>query len=212
MKLPRVYPIVDTECLERCGLAPVTAAAALLDGGAGILQFRHKGHWSRDIFRAGQEIARLCREAGATFIVNDRADFALLLEAGLHLGQDDLPPRDARRLMGTEASIGFSSHNVQQLSAAGGEPVNYVALGPIFATSSKRNPDPILGVEEILRCRALVEMPLVAIGGITQENAPSVIRAGADSVALITGLLPKPATAQSLRKRMAEWQQLLADC
>jgi len=212
MKLPRVYPIIDTEALERRGVAPITAASAFLEGGAGILQIRHKGHWSRDVFRAAQDIARLCREAGATFIVNDRADFALLLEAGLHLGQDDLPPRDARRLLGRDAPIGFSSHNARQLAAAGGEPVDYVAIGPIFATGSKRNPDPVVGVEEVRRLRTLVEKPLVAIGGITRENASEVIRAGADSVALITGLLPEPATTQSLRKRMVEWQLLLADC
>lgn len=212
MVLPRVYPIVDTEALERRGIAPVTAAAAFLEGGAGILQIRHKGHWSREVFAASQEIARLCREAGATLMVNDRADFALLLGAGLHAGQDDLPPRDARRLLGPDALIGFSSHNARQLAAAGGEPVDYVAIGPIFATESKRNPDPVVGVEEISRLRALVDKPLVAIGGITRENAAAVIRAGADSVALITGLLPEPATAQSLRQRMVEWHLLLAGC
>jgi thiamine-phosphate pyrophosphorylase len=150
----------------------------------------------------------LCREAGAELIVNDRADFALLLGAGLHLGQDDLAPRDARRLMGSGAAIGFSSHNRAQLSAAGGEPVDYVALGPVFGTASKRNPDPVVGVEEIRRCRGLVEKPLVAIGGITLENASQVWKAGADSVAVIGGLLPEPATAQSLRERMEEWRRL----
>ena len=98
----------------------------------------------------------------------------MLLDAGLHVGQDDLPPRDARRLMGADAVIGFSSHNVAQLCAAGGEPVDYVALGPVFATASKRNPDPVIGVEEIRRCRPLVDKPLVAIGGITRENALEV--------------------------------------
>jgi len=154
-------------------------------------------------------VARLCREAGATLVVNDRADFALLLEAGLHLGQDDLPPRDARRLMGRDATVGFSSHNVTQLCAAGGEPVDYVALGPVFATASKLNPDPVTGIEEIRRCRSLIEKPLVAIGGITLENAVDVLRAGADSVAVIAGLLPDRATAHSLRERMEQWQQLV---
>ena len=130
MRLPRVYPILDTESLDRRAIALETAAAAFLDGGAGILQIRHKGHWSRGFFDSARTVARLCREAGAALVVNDRADFAMLLEAGLHVGQDDLPPRDARRLMGPDASIGFSSHNVNQLCAAGGEPVDYVALGP----------------------------------------------------------------------------------
>jgi thiamine-phosphate pyrophosphorylase len=209
MRLPRVYPILDTESLDARAIALEIAAAAFLDGGAGILQIRHKGHWSRGNFASARTVARLCREAGATLMVNDRADFALLLEAGLHVGQDDLPPRDARRLMGRDAIIGFSSHNVTQLCAAGGEPVDYVALGPVFATASKLNPDPVTGIEEIRRCRSLIEKPLVAIGGITQENALDVLRAGADSVAVIAGLLPDRATAHSLRERMEQWQQLV---
>ena len=209
MRLPRVYPILDTESLDARAIALETAAAAFLDGGAGILQIRHKRQWSRGFFASARTVARLCREAGATLIVNDRADFALLLEAGLHVGQDDLPPRDARQLMGRDAMVGFSSHNVAQLCAAGGEPVDYVALGPVFATASKLNPDPVTGIEEIRRCRSLIEKPLVAIGGITLENALDVLRAGADSVAVIAGLLPDRATARSLRERMEQWQQLV---
>jgi len=208
MKLPRVYPILDTEALAQRGVALETAAAAFLEGGAGILQIRQKGHWGREFLAAARLVARLCREAGADLIVDDRADFALLLDAGLHLGQDDLAPRDARRLMGPDAAIGFSSHNAAQLAAGGGEPVDYVALGPVFATGSKRNPDPVVGVDEIGRCRLLVEKPLVAIGGITLQNAAAVWKAGADSVAVIGGLLPERATAQSLRQRMEEWQEL----
>jgi thiamine-phosphate pyrophosphorylase len=209
MKLPRIYPILDTESLEQRAIAPPAAAAALLEGGAGILQFRHKTHWSRDVFDTAGQVARLCREAGALFIINDRADFALLLEAGLHVGQDDLPPRDARRLVGPDAIIGFSSHNPSQLCAAGGEPVDYVALGPVYGTASKRNPDPVVGVEEVRRCRALLEKPLVAIGGITLENAEAVLAAGADSLAIIAGLLPAGASPRSIRERMEEWQRLV---
>jgi len=209
MRLPRLYPILDTESLARRGVAPETAAAAWIDGGAGILQIRHKGHWSRAFFASALEVARLCREAGVVCIVDDRADFALLLDAGLHVGQDDLPPRDARRLIGADKVLGFSSHNVDQLCAAGGEPVDYVALGPVFATASKQHPDPVVGVEEVRRCRALLEKPLVGIGGITRDNARSVIAAGADSVAVIADLFPEPCTAKSLRERMEEWQQLL---
>src|SRR3954454_4198113 len=115
MRLPRVYPILDTESLERRGVGLAVAAAAFLEGGAGILQIRHKQHWTRAVFEAAQVVARLCREAGVSLIVNDRADFAMLLAAGLHVGQDDLTPRDVRRLMGAEATIGYSSHNVNQL-------------------------------------------------------------------------------------------------
>jgi thiamine-phosphate pyrophosphorylase len=210
MKLPRVYPILDTDSLERRGIGIAAAAAAFLEGGANILQIRHKGHWTRGFYKAAQDVARLCQEGGVPLIVNDRADFAMLLGAGLHVGQDDLSPRDARKLMGSEAAIGYSSHNVAQLCAAGGEPVDYVALGPVFATGSKQNPDPVVGVAEVRRCRALVEKPLVAIGGITLGNARDVIDAGADSLAVIAGLLPDDATARGLRERMEEWRRLLA--
>ncbi len=99
---------------------------------------------------------------------------------------------------------------MSQLCSAAGEPVDYVAFGPVFATSSKRNPDPVVGVAEVRRCRALVEKPLVAIGGITRENAMDVLRAGADSVAVISDLVPEQATARSMRERMEEWQRLVA--
>jgi thiamine-phosphate pyrophosphorylase len=209
MNLPRLYPILDTESLAERGVLIETAAAAFLEGGAGILQIRHKSHWSRDVFESARQVAHLCRQTGVPLIVNDRADFAMLLEAGLHVGQDDLAPGDARQLLGPGAVIGYSSHNLDQLSAAGGEPVDYVAFGPVFPTASKRNPDPVVGVEEIRRCRALVEKPLVAIGGITLENALEVLRAGADSVAVIAGLLPQFPTARSLRERMEQWQRLV---
>ena len=211
MKLPRVYPILDTEMLERrsCGLA--VAAASLLEGGAGILQIRHKGHWSRNVYGQAVVVARLCREAGAIAIVDDRADIAMLLEAGLHVGQDDLTPRDVRLLLGSGPVLGFSSHNPAQLCAAGGEPVDYVALGPIFSTGSKRNPDPLVGVEQLKQCRTLVDKPLVAIGGITRENAAEVLAAGADSVAVIADMLPDPCTARALRERMEEWNRALAN-
>jgi thiamine-phosphate pyrophosphorylase len=196
MRLPRVYPILD----------PSAACAA-------ILQFRHKPHWDRATFATAQTVAKLCREAGTTFIVNDRADIAMLLEAGLHVGQDDLAPCDARKLMGGSAVIGLSSHNAAQLTEAANEPVDYVALGPIFPTASKRNPDPVTGVAELRQTRTQIAKPLVAIGGITLLNALEVLGAGADSVAVIAGFLPgsqaTPATAQLLRERMEEWQRLV---
>jgi thiamine-phosphate pyrophosphorylase len=208
MRLPRIYPILDTGAFEAREFSLTRSAAAWLEGGAGILQLRHKQHWARAVFDAARDIARMCREAGALFIVDDRADIAMLLEAGLHLGQDDLPPRDARRLLGSDAVIGFSSHNVRQVCAAGGEPVDYLAFGPVFPTASKRNPDPVTGIEALKECRALVEKPLVAIGGITRETAAGVWAAGADSVAVIGDLLPAELNSVSLRQRMEEWQRL----
>lgn len=209
LRLPQLYPILDAGTLHRRGLDLAVAAAAILEGGAGILQIRQKGQWTREFFETARQVARLCRESGAELVIDDRADFAMLLQAGLHVGQDDLAPRDARKLMGSERPLGFSSHNVSQLCAAAGEPVDYVALGPVFATASKQNPDPVVGVEEIRRCRPLLEKPLVAIGGITRENAIGVLQAGADSVAVISDLLPQHATARSVRERMEEWQKLV---
>jgi thiamine-phosphate pyrophosphorylase len=210
MRFPRVYPILDTETLAQHGIALDTAAAALLEGGAGILQVRQKGHWTRQVFESARQVACLCREAGTVLVVNDRADFAMLLEGGLHIGQEDLAPRDARKLIGPDALLGFSSHNLEQLSAAGGEPVDYVALGPVYPTSSKHNPDPVVGVDEVRRLRPLIDKPLVAIGGITRANAAGAFDAGADSVAVISDLVPQCPTARSLRERMEEWQRIAA--
>jgi thiamine-phosphate pyrophosphorylase len=210
MTLPRIYPILDTELLRSRGIGFETAAAALLEAGASILQLRHKGHWTREVYASAGTVARLTREAGVQLVVNDRADFALLLDAGLHLGQNDLPVPDARKLLGPGAIIGFSTHNPVQLCAAAGQPVDYLAIGPIFATQSKRNPDPIVGLEELRKCRSLSAKPLVAIGGITLENAAAVLRAGADSLAILSGILPELANPRTLRERMEQWQRLAA--
>jgi thiamine-phosphate pyrophosphorylase len=207
-QLPPVYPIVDTTTLERLGFNPVHAAAALLEGGAQILQFRHKGFWSGEVFAQAEAIAALCRDASASFVVNDRADYALLLHAGLHLGQEDLLPSDARSVIGHAPTIGFSTHNPDQVRAAESEPVDYVAFGPVFTTASKDRPDPTVGIEGLRTARGLTQKPLVAIGGITRDNASVCRAAGADSMAIIADLLPSPCRHQSIRDRMAEWVRL----
>jgi thiamine-phosphate pyrophosphorylase len=171
------------------------------------LQFRHKGFFSRETFRQAREIAALCRDSGAQFIVNDRADIAKLLDAGLHLGQDDLSPSDARLVL-NGATIGFSTHTEAQLRAASAEPVDYLALGPIFGTSTKLNPDPMVGLDELRRLRPLTTHPLVAIGGITRANARSVLDAGADSVAVISDLFPEDG---NIRARVEEWISLVTE-
>src|SRR5580658_1648930 len=144
MTLPTFYPVLDADRVPA-----VPAAEALLDAGARILQFRHKSFFSRKAFEEASQISELCRHAGALFVVNDRADIAKLLGAGLHLGQDDLAPTDARRILPAENIIGFSTHNEQQLRAGNLEPVDYLAIGPIFPTRSKPNPDPIVGVDQL---------------------------------------------------------------
>lgn len=189
----------------------VEAAAAMLEGGARVLQIRHKGLWNGKMYEAAREVASLCRQAGAILIVNDRADIARLLGAGLHVGQDDLAPGDARGLLGIGPIIGYSSHNAAQVRDAAAEPVDYLALGPIFGTSSKQHPDPVVGLEELRRCRALVGKPLVAIGGITRENARAVFEAGADTVAVIADLLPVSAAASDLRQRIEEWREIAGE-
>jgi thiamine-phosphate pyrophosphorylase len=206
MKLPRLYPILDTGLLAQRGIAVAQAAEAILDAGAGILQFRHKGHWTREVFAEAEAVAKLCRDASAQFVVNDRADLARMMNAALHLGQDDLPPSAARRVMGSESLIGFSTHNEEQLCAAREEPVNYLALGPIFGTSSKENPDPVVGIDELRRLRGFTVLSLVAIGGITRANALEVLAAGADSVAIIGDLIPQDG---SIHSRVREWVSVL---
>jgi thiamine-phosphate pyrophosphorylase len=202
------YPILDTEALNRRGFSLIDAAEAILAGGARILQLRHKGRYSREMFAVASRIAQMCRECGAQFVVDDRADMAILLDAGLHVGQDDLPPADARRLIGPNRILGFSTHNEAQLRAALVEPADYFAIGPIFGTASKSNPDPVVGVEELRRLRPIADRPLVAIGGITRENAASVLAAGASAVAVIGDLLPTVCTKASIRERIREYDIL----
>jgi len=206
--LPKFYPILDPEIAARHGLDPIAAAEQILAGGAKILQFRHKGFFSREVFAQLERVAELCRDAGALLVVNDRADLAVLTGAALHLGQDDLAPSAARKVVGAETLIGFSTHNERQLRAAAAEPANYLALGPIFGTESKQNPDPVVGLDELRRLRPLTHRPLVAIGGITRSNARSVLAAGADSVAIIGDLF---AEESSLRVRIQEWVSLTRD-
>jgi len=209
MELPRFYPILDTGALARHNYPPLLAAEAMLEAGARILQLRHKGYFSRQLFEQAEYVGRLCRHFGARWIVNDRADLAVLLDAGLHVGQDDLPPAAARRLMGPDRAVGFSTHNPAQMELAAGEPVDYLALGPIFATASKENPDPVVGLEQLRQWRTLTPRPVVAIGGIRRDNAAAVLEAGADSVAVIGDLLPEECTKTSVRKRVEEWIALV---
>jgi thiamine-phosphate pyrophosphorylase len=203
--LPRVYPILDTGAAGRRGFEPVAFARALIDGGARLLQYRHKAHFSRAVFEALGRIRDLCEAAGAGLVINDRADVAALFGAGLHVGQDDLPPAMARRVIGDAALLGYSTHNAEQLAEADAGPAGYLAIGPVFATASKDRPDPVLGVEALPRLRALTAKPLVAIGGITLAAAPAVLAAGADSVAVIGGLFPEETSYDAVRKRMEEW-------
>lgn len=209
MHLPAFYPVIDTARWSRLGTPLPDVAEALLEGGARILQLRHKGHFSREVFSDAHRIAQLCIAAGALFVVNDRADMAALLKAALHLGQDDLWPSEARQVLPPATVVGFSTHNEEQLRSAADQPADYLALGPIFATASKENPDPVVGLKELQRLRAITRRPLVAIGGISRATAREVLRSGADSIAVIGDLAPEELSKRALRARTEEWLQLL---
>lgn len=205
MRIPRFYPILDIATLQTRDCPVVDAAEALLEAGAAIIQFRHKGPFTRSVFDTADQVAELCRQAGSIFIVNDRADIALMLDAGVHLGQDDLTPVDARRVLGGARVMGLSTHNPGQFAAALLEPVEYVAIGPVFGTASKANADPAVGLEMLRQLAATTSMPVVAIGGITLESAPRVWDAGATSVAVIGDLYPEGCNRASIRRRAESW-------
>ncbi len=187
-ELPKLYPITDRRL---SGLSHAKQVARLCEGGARVVQLREKQLSAREFYAEVLEALRVARSFGAKLIINDRADVALAVGAdGVHVGQDDLPPEAARSLLGAQAIIGFSTHSVEQAIDAARLPVDYIAIGPVFGTSSKENPDPVVGLEAVRLVRAAIgAVPLVAIGGITAETAPSVLTAGADSVAVIGALL-----------------------
>jgi thiamine-phosphate pyrophosphorylase len=195
---PFLYPIVDAGVL---GLRPVgEAVGALAQGGARILQLRAKDVPDRQLWELAREAQAAALAAGARLLVNDRPDVARLVgAAGVHLGQHDLPPAVVRGLLGPEALIGLSTHSLEQVRAAAGEPVDYVAVGPVFPTRTKANPDPVVGLALVREARALVDRPLIAIGGITRDNAASVVAAGADGVAVISDLLRAEDLASAAR-------------
>jgi thiamine-phosphate pyrophosphorylase len=191
MQLPRLYPILDAACFPDAA-AMFAAAAKLAAAGVTLLQYRNKSGNARQMLDEARELrARL--GAGVRLIMNDRADLCLAAGFdGLHVGQDDLSPEAARRIIGSARWLGVSTHNPEQLAEADKTSADYLAIGPVFATRSKANPDPVVGLEGIRRARELTRKPLVAIGGITRANARSVIEAGADAVAVISDLLRDP--------------------
>jgi thiamine-phosphate pyrophosphorylase len=165
-------------------------AQELADAGVRLLQYRNKGASARELLHSSQQIASLLAPRGVSFVVNDRADVAVLAGAsGVHVGQEDLGVEQARTLVGEDKWVGISTHNLEQFQSAAATSADYIAVGPVFATSTKANPDPIVGTEFIRQVRALTARPIVAIGGITLENAASIIKAGADSVAVISDIL-----------------------
>ena len=182
-----LYPLTDRAI---SGLPHHEQIRALAQRGIRIIQLREKDLASRDFYLAALAARTVANEVGVKLIINDRVDIALAIRAdGVHLGQDDLPAEAARQLLGPAAIIGISTHNLEQARIASRMPVDYVAIGPIFATSTKNAPNPTVGLEELRRIRSeLKSMPLVAIGGITQSRLSDVLAAGADAVAVISDL------------------------
>jgi len=183
----RIYPLTDRYLSQ---LSHAEQVSQLARQGARLVQLREKLLSPAEFYSEAAAALRVARDLGVKLIVNDRVDIALALKAdGVHLGQDDLPPEAARRILGETAIIGVSTHNAEQARLAMNMPVDYVAVGPIFATSTKENAESPLGLLELRRIRqAIGEMPLVAIGGITSDNSQAVIDAGADAVALISDI------------------------
>ncbi len=210
MKVPRVYPIIDFSCFA-AQPDPISAviryAEELIAAGATLIQLRDKSQpeQPKRFLSCARELRRVTLDR-ATFIINDRVDICLAADAdGVHLGQNDLSPESARRIFdsktfdqvkdGKTRIIGFSTHNLAQVIAADALPIDYIAIGPVFATGSKANPDPVIGLEGVRQARGVTKKPLVAIGGITRQNCSQVKAAGADAVAVISDLLESPAKA-----------------
>ena len=191
MLLPRLYAVLDAGCFPDAD-AMFTVAEEIAAAGCTLLQYRNKSGNARQMLNEVQEL-RARMGAGIKLIMNDRADLCLAAGFdGMHVGQDDLSPGAARRIIGPARRLGVSTHNPDQLVEADKTSADYLAIGPVFATSSKANPDPVVGLEGIRGARELTRKPLVAIGGITRANARSVIEAGADAVAVISDLLLDP--------------------
>ena len=191
VSLPRLYPILDPACFSDAA-EMFAAAEDLAAAGVTLLQYRDKSGNARRMLDNARELKQ---RLGATvkLIMDDRADLCLAAQYdGLHVGQDDLPAESARRIIGPARWLGVSTHNTEQLAEAGKTSADYLAIGPIFATSSKADTDPVVGLEGLRRARELTSKPMVAIGGITRANARSVIEAGANAVAVISDLLRDP--------------------
>lgn len=203
---PALYAILDPSLIST-PLVPF--AQKLATGGVKLMQLRDKRSAARRVFAQSQELAAMLCPAGVQFIVNDRPDIAAITGAsGVHVGQDDLPPEDARRIVGTSRWVGVSTHNLEQFREANATSADYIAVGPIFRTASKENPDPVVGLELLRAARRLTTKPLVAIGGITLERAGDVYRAGADSVAVIRDLI----CAEDPALRARQYLDIAVEC
>jgi thiamine-phosphate pyrophosphorylase len=188
--LPRLYVILDAALLT---VPEAQCAQELADAGVRLLQYRNKRASARELFESSRKLVSLLAPLKVSVVVNDRPDVAGLAGAdGVHVGQGDLDVENARLVVGTERLVGVSTHSLEQFQRAAVSSADYIAVGPIFATGTKSNPDPVVGTEFIRKVRLLTDKPIVAIGGITLERAPGIIESGADSVAVISDILGAP--------------------
>jgi thiamine-phosphate pyrophosphorylase len=193
LDLPRFYPILDAGLLLRSGLSIEGFAHELRAAGIRFLQYRDKEAADELLLQRAAILRGIFPASDSCLILNDRVPLVVYAGYdGVHVGQEDLSPADARARVGPGVMVGISTHGESQLLLAADNPVDYVAIGPVFATSSKQVPDPVVGLEGVRRARALTDKPLVAIGGITRANCAAVIEAGADSVAVISDLIQSP--------------------
>lgn len=183
-----LYPIADT--LGRPELSFVDLAKKICAGGARLLQLRVKDLPAREFLSIAQEVRTICQQAGCWLIINDRADIALAVDAdGVHVGQEDLPLEATRKVLGPGKIIGVSTHDPAQAVAAERGGADYLGFGPLFGTSTKATGYTVRGLDQLREIRALVHLPIVAIGGITAERAPAALAAGAEAVAMISDLV-----------------------
>ncbi len=198
-KMPPIYPIIDDSMVPFGRLCET--AEAIIGGGAEILQFRSKNLTPADLLAVSMELRRMTEDSKVLFIVNDRVDIALLSSAdGVHLGQEDLPVAEARRLLGDERIIGLSTHSVKEAMEAGGLPVDYISFGPVYRTATKTDARSPRGLRELTTVRGQVGLPVVAIGGIRENNCRLVLEAGADSVAMISDILSEAGIREKLAR------------
>ena len=197
--LPKIYPITDTRL---SGLSHAAQVEKLIAGGATLVQLREKHAAPRTFYDDAEQAIHIARSRGVRIIINDRVDIALALNAdGVHLGQDDLSPQHARKLLGPQAIIGFSTHSIEQALRIAYLPIDYIALGPVYDTTTKVDPDRTVGLDGLKNVReAIGGFPLVAIGGINSGNVSQVIQAGAGSAAVISSLYAIP---EDIAGRMA---------
>jgi thiamine-phosphate pyrophosphorylase len=185
----RLYVIVDAEVLAALSVPLAAFTRDLRAAGVELVQYRDKTGSPQDVLRAAAILHEAMAGSGCKLIMNDRADLSVLANFdGVHVGQGDLSPEDARRVVGPDRIVGVSTHTAEQVSIADQSCADYIAIGPVFATGTKPDASAVVGLEGVRRARALTTKPLVAIGGITRANARSVIDAGADSVAVISSL------------------------